>query len=83
MRMSVYLPQLQSNQINTIPTVCSSWKLLFLFKIYLFYEYEYTVTIFRHQKRASYPITDGCQPPCGCWEFNSELLEEQSGLLTA
>jgi hypothetical protein len=36
-----------------------------------------------HQKRASDPITDGCEPPCGCWELNSGPLEEQSVLLTA
>jgi hypothetical protein len=35
-----------------------------------------------HQKRASDPITDGCKPPCGCWELNSGPLEEQSVLLT-
>ena len=35
-----------------------------------------------HQKRASDPITDGCEPPCGCWELNSELLEEQTLFLT-
>jgi len=35
-----------------------------------------------HQKRASDPITDGCEPPCGFWELNSEPLEEQSVLLT-
>jgi len=35
-----------------------------------------------HQKRASDPITDGCEPPCGCWELNSGPLEEQSLLLT-
>jgi hypothetical protein len=34
-----------------------------------------------HQKRASSPITDGCELPCGCWELNSGLLEEQSVLL--
>ena len=33
------------------------------------------------QKRASDPITDGCEPPCGCWELNSGPLEEQSVLL--
>jgi hypothetical protein len=27
--------------------------------------------------------TDGCEPPYGCWELNSEPLEEQSVLLTA
>jgi len=35
-----------------------------------------------HQKRASDPITDGCEPPCGCWYLNSGPLEEQSVLLT-
>jgi hypothetical protein len=36
-----------------------------------------------HQKRALDPIIDGCEPPCGCWELNSEPLEEQPVLLTA
>ena len=36
-----------------------------------------------HQKRASDPITDGCEPPCGCWELNSGPLEDQSVPLTA
>jgi len=35
-----------------------------------------------HQKRASDPITDGCETPCGCWELNSGPLEGQSVLLT-
>ncbi|XP_057616168.1 zinc finger protein 793-like [Chionomys nivalis] len=35
------------------------------------------------QKRAPDPITDGCEPPCGCWELNSGPLEEQSMLLTS
>ena len=35
-----------------------------------------------HQKRASDPIADGCEPPCGCWELNSGPLEDQSVLLT-
>jgi hypothetical protein len=34
-------------------------------------------------KRASDPITDGCEPPCGFWELNLGLLEEQPVLLTA
>ena len=33
-------------------------------------------------KRASYPPIDGCESPCGCWEFNSWPLEEQPVLLT-
>jgi hypothetical protein len=56
---------------------------IFVFCFYLFYACEYTVTVFRHQKRASDPITDGCEPPCGCWELNSGPLEEQSVFLTA
>ena len=35
------------------------------------------------QKRAPELITDGCEPPCGCWESNSGPLEEQAMLLTA
>jgi hypothetical protein len=35
-----------------------------------------------HQKRASDPTTDGCEPLCGCWELSSGPLEEQSVLLT-
>ena len=34
-------------------------------------------------KRASASITDGCEPPCGCWGLNLGPLEEQSVLLTA
>jgi hypothetical protein len=36
-----------------------------------------------HQQRASDLITNGCEPPCGCWDLNSEPLEEQSVLLPA
>ncbi|NP_001233663.1 uncharacterized protein LOC100689233 [Cricetulus griseus] len=36
-----------------------------------------------HQKRAPDLITDGCEPPCGCWELNSGPLEQQSVLLTS
>jgi hypothetical protein len=28
------------------------------------------------------PHTDGCEPPCGCWELNSGPLVEQPMLLT-
>ena len=36
-----------------------------------------------HQKRASDLITDGCEPPCGCWDLSSGPLEERWVLLTA
>jgi hypothetical protein len=35
------------------------------------------------QKRASGLIIDGYEPPYGCWELNSEPLEEQPVLLTS
>jgi hypothetical protein len=35
-----------------------------------------------HKNRASDAITDGCEPPCSCWELNLGPLDEQSLLLT-
>ena len=40
--------------------------------------YTSTPLLTSHQKRVSDPITDGCEPPCDCWELNSGPLEEQS-----
>jgi hypothetical protein len=54
----------------------------FFLKIYLLIICKYTVAVFRHQKRESDLITDGCEPPCGCWDLNSGPSEEQSGALT-
>jgi hypothetical protein len=48
--------------------------------MYLFNVYEYTVVIFSHTRRGG-SSTDGCEPPCGCWELNLGPLEEQSVLL--
>jgi len=57
---------------------------VFNFFRFIFYLSEYTAVIFRHTRRGqSDLITDGCEPPCGCWELNSGPLEEQSVLLTA
>jgi hypothetical protein len=58
--------------------------LISFFSFFFIYLYEYTVAVSdTHQKRASDLITDGCEPPCGCWELNSGPLEQQSVLLTA
>jgi hypothetical protein len=35
------------------------------------------------QKRESDLMTDGCKPPCGCWDLSSGPMEEQLVLLTA
>jgi hypothetical protein len=57
--------------------------LCFFFFKDLFYLYEYTCSCLQtHQKRASDLITNGCKPPCGCWDLNSGPSEEQSVLLT-
>ena len=54
----------------------------FFLKVYLFilHVWVHSQSLQKHQKRTSHPITDGCEPPCGCWELNSGLLEEQSVL---
>jgi hypothetical protein len=59
-----------------------SLSLKYLF-IYLLYVSTLSLSSETHQKRASDAITDGCEPPCGCWDLNSEPPEEQSVLLTA
>jgi hypothetical protein len=60
-----------------------SQRVIFILCIVFFFFFKDTVTVFRPQKRAFDPITDGCEPSCGCWELNSGLQEEQSVLLTA
>jgi hypothetical protein len=55
----------------------------FLKRFYLFIICKYTVALQTPQKRVSDLITDGCEPPCGCWDLNSGPPEEQSVLLTA
>ena len=45
---------------------------------FLFIYYVYNIL----QARGRHLITDGCEPPCGCWELNSGPLEEQAMLLT-
>jgi hypothetical protein len=44
------------------------------------YEYNYSC-LQTQQKRASDPITDGCEPLCGCRKLNSGPLEDQPVLL--
>jgi hypothetical protein len=51
--------------------------------IYLSYVWVHCSCLQTPQKSALDPITDGCEPPCGCWELNPEPLEEQSVFLTS
>jgi hypothetical protein len=44
---------------------------------------KYIVAVFSHTRRGHrIPITDGCEPPCGCWDLNSGPSEEQVSALT-
>jgi len=52
------------------------------FIYYIYYIEVHCSCLQTHQKRASDLITDGYEPPCGCWDLNSGPLEEQSVLLT-
>ncbi|WP_238841975.1 hypothetical protein, partial [Xylella fastidiosa] len=54
---------------------------IIVFNIY--FMYVRSLCLQTLEKRASDAITDGCEPPCGCWELNSGPLEEQSLLLTS
>ncbi|KAM7325843.1 hypothetical protein ACRRTK_014321 [Alexandromys fortis] len=54
-----------------------------LFFLFIYYVCNIlSVCIPSGQKRAPDLITDGCEPPCGCWELNSGPLEETTMLLT-
>jgi hypothetical protein len=67
----------------------NTYLVLYFFKVFFFkdlfiiyYMYVHCSCLRTPQKRASDLITDGCEPPCGCWDLNSGPLEEQSGALT-
>ena len=55
-----------------------------LLKIFIYFIYlRHCCCLQTHRKRVMDSITDGCEPPCGCWELSSGPLEEQSMLLPA
>jgi hypothetical protein len=51
---------------------------LFFLSLFILCIWVHCSCLQTHQKRALDPITDGCEPLCGCWESNSGPLEEQS-----
>ncbi|KAM7323220.1 hypothetical protein ACRRTK_017326 [Alexandromys fortis] len=64
---------------------CSNYNKLpfFFLKIYYLSSIQcFVACMSEHQKWSLDLITDGCEPPCGYWELNSESLEEQPVLLT-
>jgi hypothetical protein len=62
--------------------VCHTLLALSLFKNICLYTIHYSC-LQTLQKTASDFVTDGCEPPCGCWDLNSGPVEEQSALLNA
>ena len=68
------------------PSAVAGQFYLFIFFKYLFIYYVHnilSVCLSAGQKRASDISSDGCEPPCGCWELNSGPMEEQAMLLTS
>jgi hypothetical protein len=59
------------------------FKKVYLFIYFILFIHVHCSCLQTHQKRASDPTTDGCEPPSGCWELSSGPLEEQSVPLTA
>ena len=56
----------------------------YLFILFIYYVYNIlSACMPEGQKRAPDLITDGCEPPRGCWQLNSGPLEEQAMLLTS
>lgn len=49
-------------------------------KRFTHYVYNVLSALCQHHQKAPDLATDGCEPPCGCWELNSEPLE---GLLAS
>ena len=78
-------PALNADYISVKTSPCKDEIFLFFFffnNLFILCIWVHCRCLQTHQKRASDPITDGCEPPCGCWELNSGPLEEQSVLLT-
>ena len=61
----------------------STLSLLLLLLLFIYYMQVHCSCLQTSQKRRSDLITDGCEPPYGCWDTNSGSLEEQSVLLIA
>jgi hypothetical protein len=81
---SVLLPAEPSHQPLNYNSIIYNWIIIhFFLNLFILCMWVHCHCLQAHQKRASDSITDGCEPPCGCWELNSGSLEEQSMLLTS
>ena len=74
-----------ASQVLGLKACATTARLFILFFLRFIYCYMsvHCSCLLTHQKRASDLITDGCEPPCGCWDLNSGPLEDQSVLLLA
>ena len=78
-------PTLSKSFSEKKTTAKEVWEMLSVESLLIFLSFLFLKDLFiylqTHQVRSWDPITDGCEPPCGCWKLNSEPLEEQSVLL--
>ena len=70
MNISKGLSQQLANAFTLVPFIFN----FFFFKIYLFIICKCSC-LQTLQKMESDLITDGCEPPCGCWDLNSRPSE--------
>jgi hypothetical protein len=82
--MPEFLPS--ASEVRDNQGLCSASQrhiTLFFKKRFIYSLYISTLLCLQtHQKRASDLITDGCEPPCSCWDLNSGPLKEQTVFLT-
>ena len=68
--------------LNKYMSIEKSKNSFFIFFRFIYYVYNILPPCMPAcQRRAPDLITGGCEPPCGCWELNSEPLEEQPAFL--
>ena len=85
MQLGAFYPLSRNHNGPEYRVSSSKRRVLFFKKKNLFIYYIYSILSTctpAGQKGAPDLITDGCEPPCGCWELNSGPLEELAMLLT-
>jgi hypothetical protein len=76
-------PPASASQVLGLKACATTPGLILFFKDLFMYMSGLPACTASFQKRASDPIIDGCEAPCGCWELNSGPLEKLSVVLTA
>jgi hypothetical protein len=84
LRVTGVIPE-HCNALSSSPPPLPLPPLLLLFLLLLLDLFIYCIysILTAGQKGAPDSIIDGFEPPCRCWELNTEPLEEQPVLLTS